>query len=203
MDLGWASTRGRARWATVLGIVAAVALIGASLMALNRTVLPFDGWPTSPDAGTERQYLPDAPPTVLGRPGERAGGSGSGLPALGGGTLAGPLLVPAPPATTAGAPAAGATPGAPTAGGGLEVGSPTPGAPGPLAQPGVPAQLDSDGDGVPDTAERTAGTNPRTADTDGDGLPDGSEDRNRDGRRDRGETDPRHRDGPVRTRRRH
>jgi hypothetical protein len=32
------------------------------------------------------------------------------------------------------------------------------------------------------------------ADTDGDGLPDGVEDRNRNGRRDRGETDPRTRD---------
>jgi hypothetical protein len=40
----------------------------------------------------------------------------------------------------------------------------------------------------------TTRTNPLRADTDRDRRPDGSEDRNRDGRRDRGETDPRHRD---------
>ena len=36
-------------------------------------------------------------------------------------------------------------------------------------------------------------TNPRRRDTDRDGRPDGREDRNHNGRRDRGETDPRRR----------
>jgi large repetitive protein len=36
-------------------------------------------------------------------------------------------------------------------------------------------------------------TNPRRRDTDRDGMPDGREDRNHNGRRDRGETDPRRR----------
>jgi hypothetical protein len=49
----------------------------------------------------------------------------------------------------------------------------------------------------------TTRTSPLRRDTDGDGLPDGTEDRNRDGRRDRGETDPRRRDMPARARRRH
>jgi hypothetical protein len=45
-------------------------------------------------------------------------------------------------------------------------------------------------------------TSPLRADTDGDGIPDGREDRNRDGRRDPGETDPRHRDKPRKARHR-
>ena len=64
MDLGWATTRGRARWGTVLGIVTAVALIGGSLIALNRSVLPFDAWPTSPPEGAETQRIPDATPVL-------------------------------------------------------------------------------------------------------------------------------------------
>src|SRR5262249_33091234 len=65
MDLGWATVRGRARWATVLGIVAALAVIGGSLFALNRSVLSFDGWSTGPDAGVAEQALPPAPTDVI------------------------------------------------------------------------------------------------------------------------------------------
>jgi hypothetical protein len=83
-----------------------------------------------------------------------------------------------------------------------------------------PRRLDSDRDGLtdgqelgvrrglPDRTSRVTGTdrrrfrrdldprshtNPRRRDTDRDGMPDGREDRNHNGRRDRGETDPRRR----------
>src|SRR3954469_22299715 len=62
MDLG---VRGRARWATVLGIVAALALIGGSLVALNRSVLSFDGWSTEPQQAPVEQTLPPEPDTAI------------------------------------------------------------------------------------------------------------------------------------------
>src|SRR5439155_25644097 len=47
---------------TALGIFGAVLMIFAGLLALNHTVLPFDGWPLNNDRlGTERQVLPRAP----------------------------------------------------------------------------------------------------------------------------------------------
>jgi len=61
MDLGWATVRGRVRWATVLGIVAALALIGGSLLALNRSVLSFDGWSTEQQPGAVEATLPPEP----------------------------------------------------------------------------------------------------------------------------------------------
>jgi len=62
MDLGWATIRGRTRWATALGIVTALALIVGSLVALNRSVLPFGGWPTDPESSAPDQLLPAAGP---------------------------------------------------------------------------------------------------------------------------------------------
>jgi hypothetical protein len=50
---------------------------------------------------------------------------------------------------------------------------------------------DSDGDGLSDSLERATGTDPFDRDTDSDGVSDGVEDRNRDGRVDPGESDPR------------
>lgn len=52
-------------------------------------------------------------------------------------------------------------------------------------------EVDTDGDGIPDVIERRTGTDPLNADTDGDGIPDGTEDANRDGIVDPGESDPR------------
>jgi hypothetical protein len=43
MDRDPATGRGRAFWAA-LGVVVALALIGGSLIALNRSILSFDGW---------------------------------------------------------------------------------------------------------------------------------------------------------------
>ena len=57
-----------------------------------------------------------------------------------------------------------------------------------------PRRGDSDGDGIPDSVEVRTGTDPTHGDTDNDGLSDGREDRNADGRLDRGETDPRRAD---------
>ena len=102
MDLGWATTRGRAKWATVLGIVAAIALIGVSLIALNRSVLPFNGWPTEPETRSETQTLPEAPSTVLG--GLRNAAPGLATLPGGGGPGGGPVLVvPGVPAAGEGA----------------------------------------------------------------------------------------------------
>lgn len=53
------------------------------------------------------------------------------------------------------------------------------------------ASRDSDGDGLSDAVERATGTDPLRADTDADGVADGQEDRDRDGRVGRGESDPR------------
>ena len=50
---------------------------------------------------------------------------------------------------------------------------------------------DSDRDGISDAMERATGTDPLVADTDGDGVADGQEDKNRNGRIDAGESDPR------------
>jgi hypothetical protein len=53
---------------------------------------------------------------------------------------------------------------------------------------------DADMDGIPDAVEDATGTNKNMPDTDGDGLPDGVEDKNKNGRVDIGETNPRRRD---------
>jgi len=59
-----------------------------------------------------------------------------------------------------------------------------------------PDAQDSDGDGLPDEAEREGEnpTDPQNPDTDGDGLSDGQEDENRNGKVDEGETDPNQQD---------
>jgi hypothetical protein len=57
-----------------------------------------------------------------------------------------------------------------------------------------PKVVDSDSDGIRDDIEYTTGTSPFLRDTDGDGLIDGIEDKNFNGRVDKGETDPRIRD---------
>jgi outer membrane protein OmpA-like peptidoglycan-associated protein len=59
-----------------------------------------------------------------------------------------------------------------------------------------PKVKDTDGDGINDGLEVQTKTDPLSVDTDGDGLRDGEEDRNHNGRVDRGETDPRKADGP-------
>src|SRR3954451_10386251 len=139
MDLGWATVRGRARWATVLGIVAALALIGGSLIALNRSVLSFDGWSSGPEPAVVQQELPAEPRTAIG--------SGSvsgtlGTPGIPGTTGSPPVPVLPTPAGGAGAVTGtlGGTTGGTTGGtggtgangaaGGLDVGTPTAGAPG-------------------------------------------------------------------------
>src|SRR3954471_10026197 len=109
MDLG---VRGRARWATVLGIVAALALIGGSLVALNPAVLSFDGWSTQPQQAPEEQTLPPEPDTAIDT------GSTGGALALPGlsGTTGSPLL-PALPTAGGGTGAAGGGAGGTPAGG--------------------------------------------------------------------------------------
>ncbi|MBN1932549.1 MAG: hypothetical protein JW786_13180 [Desulfobacterales bacterium] len=55
-------------------------------------------------------------------------------------------------------------------------------------------EIDSDGDGLPDSVEILGGTDPNLADTDSDRIPDGLEDTNHNGGFDAGETDPRKKD---------
>src|SRR3954447_4288003 len=137
MDLG---VRGRARWATVLGIVAALALIGASLVALNRWALSFDGWSSEPQQGAVEQTLPPEPDIAIGT---RAIGGGTLAPPGVSGTAGSPLVPVLPTAgggTGAAGGAAGGTAGGTTGGtggtggtgasgaaGGLESGTPTAG----------------------------------------------------------------------------
>src|SRR3954451_22291021 len=141
MDLG---VRGRARWATVLGIVAALALIGGSLVALNRSVLSFDGWSTDTQQAPGEQPLPPEPDTAIdtGSTGgalalpEFSGTTGSpllpALPTAGGGTGAAGGVAGGTSAggITGGTGGTGGT-GAPGAAGGLQSGPPTGGAPRP------------------------------------------------------------------------
>src|SRR3954466_13560266 len=110
MDLG---VRGRARWATVLGIVAALALIGGSLVALNRSVLSFDEWSTQPQQPPVGQTRPPDPDRAID-PGS-AGGARA-LPGLSG-TPGSPLL-PALPTAGGGTGAGGGVAGGTRAGGG-------------------------------------------------------------------------------------
>ncbi|MEW6442361.1 MAG: hypothetical protein AB1640_15595 [bacterium] len=70
--------------------------------------------------------------------------------------------------------------------------------PGPFSDPSQVVMVflhgtasDTDGDGVPNTAETTSGcSSPYDTDSDDDGIPDGVEDANHNGRVDAGETDP-------------
>src|SRR3954452_7697816 len=109
MDLG---VRGRARWATVLGIVAALALIGGSLVALNRSVLSFDGWSTETQQAPVEQTLPPEPDTAIDT---GSTGGALALPEFSG-TTGSPLL-PALPTAGGGTGAAGGVAGGTTAGG--------------------------------------------------------------------------------------
>src|SRR4051812_49494038 len=74
MDRGWATGRGRALW-TTLGVVVALALIGGSLIALNRSLLSFDGWTSGSQPGDVQQTLPPEPYVPIGR---RSIGGGAG-----------------------------------------------------------------------------------------------------------------------------
>src|SRR3954471_19208433 len=109
MDLG---VRGRARWATVLGIVAALALIGGALVAWTRWVLSFDEGSTQPQQPPVEQTLPPEPDTAIDT------GSTGGALALPGlsGTTGSPLL-PALPTAGGGTGAGGGVAGGTTAGG--------------------------------------------------------------------------------------
>src|SRR3954467_5119260 len=183
MDRGWATGRGRALW-TTLGVVVALVLIGGSLIALNRSLLSFDGWLSGSQPSEAQQTLPPEPDIVIG-----TGSIGGGTAAAPGGPRpsAGPVVPGRPSAAGGGGAAGSGTPGgatggiggtggtgAPGAAGGLEVSPPTAGAPSTgTQQPAVPRQAAPDNDGIPDAPERAAGTSPTTADTDGDGMPDG------------------------------
>src|SRR6266540_4858751 len=150
MDLGRLSPRARARWASLLGVVVAGALVGGSLIGLSQDVLPFAGWPSLGGQGDVRQRLAAAPDLVRhARPG--AGGQVGGAPASGFAPLAGAPLAAAPVRVTL-----------------------DPGTRLTAATPTVDARSathdrDSDSDGIPDSVEAGMGSNPRSADSDGDG----------------------------------
>src|SRR5690348_3051334 len=126
MDLGWATIRGRTRWATALGIVTALALIVGSLVALNRSVLPFGGWPTDPESSAPDQFLPEAPSMIVGA----LPTGGTLAPArLRGRARAGAPLARSAPIAGAGTGALAPGADARTGGGGLTFGSPAGGGP--------------------------------------------------------------------------
>ncbi len=76
MNVGRLSPRARARLASLAGVLVACALIAGSLVSLNRTVLPFKGWPTIKAQGPADSILPAVPDrgSASARRGERAGG---------------------------------------------------------------------------------------------------------------------------------
>src|SRR4051794_1668013 len=92
MDRGWATGRGRALWTTV-GVVVAIALIGGSLIALNRSLLSFDGWLSGSQPGAAQQTLPPEPDTVIGT--RSIGGRTRAAPGIP--SPAGGAVVAAPP----------------------------------------------------------------------------------------------------------
>src|SRR3954464_6116594 len=110
MDPGWATVRGRARWAMALGVVVALALIGGSLIALNQSVLSFDGWSTQPTTGSVEQTLPPEPDAAIGT---QASGGVPAPPGISG--TAGSPFIPVLPTAVGGAGGAGTAGG--TAGG--------------------------------------------------------------------------------------
>src|SRR3954447_10422502 len=151
---------------TALGIFGAVLMISAGLLALNHTVLPFDGWPLNGDRlNNGTQMLPRAP-AETGR-----------LRTATGGTLAaindGSVVISSPSASpVAGVPGTQAGVrtrlGVRPQRGGSSSAVPRP----PLLSR---AGVDTDQDGVDNRTEQQLGTNPLAGDTDGDGIPDGWE----------------------------
>src|SRR3954470_16223300 len=129
MDRGRATGRGRALW-TTLGVVVAIASIGGSLIALNRSLLSFDGWLSGSQPGAAQQTLPPEPDTVIGTRSIGGGtGAAPGIPSPTGGAI-----VPVLPSAGGGGGAAGAsgasTPGGATGGTGGSGGTGGTGAPG-------------------------------------------------------------------------
>src|SRR5256885_14520769 len=106
MDRGSATGRGRALW-TTLGVVVALVLIGGSLIALNRSLLSFDGWSSGSEPGEVQQTLPPAPDVQVGTRSIVGGGTAAapGIPSPSGGAVAPPAP---PPAGGGAAPRAGA-----------------------------------------------------------------------------------------------
>src|SRR6266511_2609897 len=149
MDLPRLSPRARARWATLLGVVA-----GGSLVSLNRDVLPFTDWPSLRGHGDASQQLPAAPALVRGTP-AHPGTPGRVLATVG-------IVAGAGTAPLAAAPIRA------TRGAQLE------GTSGVGASSAV-HDRDSDNDGVPNSVEQSSGSNPRSVDSDADGIPDGWE----------------------------
>ena len=116
----------------MLGIVVALGLIGGSLIALDRTVLPFNGWSSGTDAGAAQQTLPATPPQIaIGAP--RSNGGTPATPGIPGAT--GVPLVPVLPTTAGGA-----------------------GGPGAAGDPGARLRAHSGGQGVPARTGRPAGS---------------------------------------------
>src|SRR5206468_1378985 len=156
---------------TALGIFGAVLMIFAGLLALNHTVLPFDGWPLNNDRlGTERQVLPRAP-AETGRLRTATGGT---PPEANDGSV----VIPG-----GSAPADAATD---TDGDGLTNKTEFKLKDNPQNADsngdGTPDGVDdADQDGVPNEVEQTLTTDPNASDSNHDGKPDGSDDPDGDG----------------------
>src|SRR3954447_20170359 len=114
MDRGWATGRGRALW-TTLGLVVALALIGGSLIALNRSLLSFDGWLSGSQPAEAQQTLTPEPDIVIGT--RSIGGGTAAAPGIPS-PSAGPLVPVLPSAARGGGAAGARTPGGGSGGGG-------------------------------------------------------------------------------------
>ena len=142
-------------------------MIFAGLLALNHSVLPFDGWPLNDDRqNTGSQMLPRAP-AETGRLRTATGGTPGGSSAGGAAVIAGGAAPATSPVTIG------------SAGAVLRLAAPPERARSRSTAPSAPllsrAGVDSDHDGVDNSTEQRIGSDPLAADSDGDGIPDGWE----------------------------
>src|SRR3954471_7626826 len=74
---------------TALGIFGAVLMIFAGLLALNHSVLPFDGWPLNDNRQNTGSQMPPRAPAETGRLRTATGGTPGGSSAGGAAAIAG------------------------------------------------------------------------------------------------------------------
>ena len=157
--------RTRARLASLAGVLVACALIGGSLVSLNRTVLPFTGWPSVQKNATADTIVPNVPrrEQTVGRSG-RASSTGAATVTLADGrVVALPLPTAIAPATGGATASTGTTPAAGPSAPATSGGTTTPGTTGGNANRPSTSVGSGPADGSPNApVNGTTGTAPAT-----------------------------------------